>query len=55
MRQLIMVRWSVISWDLGAIPAKISRKNHWRPMNFIAFEVSSMEVFVNAMVSLFLN
>jgi hypothetical protein len=55
MRQSITVRWSVILWDLYTVPEKSSRKGNWRPMNFITFEVFSMGVFANAMVSPFLN
>jgi hypothetical protein len=55
MQQSITARWSMISWDLCTVPAKISNKSNWRPMNFIPFNVSSMEIFINAMVSLFLN
>jgi hypothetical protein len=55
MRQSITARCIVIPWDLCAVPAKISRKGIWRPMNFIPFEVFSMGVLVNAMVSPFLN
>jgi hypothetical protein len=55
MRQSITARWSVIPWDLCAVPAKISRKSNWRLMTFIPFAVFSMGVFVNAMVSLFLD
>jgi hypothetical protein len=36
------------------VPAEIGRKSNSGPMNFIPFEVFSMEVFVNAMVSPFL-
>jgi hypothetical protein len=50
-----MARWSVTPWDLCIVPAKISGKSNWRPMNFIPFEVLPMGVFVNAMVSPFLN
>jgi hypothetical protein len=46
---------SLIPWDLWTVPAKISRKNSWRPMNSIPFEVFSMGTFVNAMISSFLN
>jgi hypothetical protein len=40
---------------LCTVPAKISRKSNWRPMNFIPFKVFSMWVSVNRMVSPFLN
>jgi hypothetical protein len=55
MRQSITACWSVIPWDPCTVPAKTSRKVNWRLMNFIPFEVFSMGVFVNAMVSPFLN
>jgi hypothetical protein len=55
MKQSIPARWSAIPWDLCTVVAKISCKSNWRSMNFILFEVFSMGVFVNAMVSLFLN
>jgi hypothetical protein len=55
MQQLTTARWSVIPWDLCTAPMKISRKSNRHLMNFIPFEVFSMEVFVNAMVSPFLN
>jgi hypothetical protein len=55
MRQSITARWSIIPWDLCTVPAKISRKNNCHAMNFIPFEVFSMGVFVNPMVSPFLN
>jgi hypothetical protein len=54
-RQPITARWGVIPWDLCTVPAKISRKSNRRPMNFIPFKVFSMRVFVNAIVSPFLN
>jgi hypothetical protein len=55
MQQSITARWSVVPWDLCTVPAKINRKSNWRPMNFVPFEVSFMEVVVNAIVSPFLN
>jgi hypothetical protein len=55
MRQSITARWSVIPWDLCTVHVKISIKSDWHPMNLIVFEVFSMGVFVNAMVSPFLN
>jgi hypothetical protein len=38
--------------SLGSLhcSCEISRKNNWRPMNFILFEVFSIEIFVNAMI-----
>jgi hypothetical protein len=50
-----MACWSAILWDLCTVPAKISRKNSYCPMNFIPFEVFSMGVCVNAMVLPFSN
>jgi hypothetical protein len=55
MQQLITACWSVIPWDLCKVPAKISCKSNRRPLNFILFEVFSMEVSVKAMASPFLN
>jgi hypothetical protein len=42
---------------LGSVHSscEISRESNWRPMNFIPFEVFSMGVCVNAMVSPFLK
>jgi hypothetical protein len=54
-RQPITARWSAIPWDLCTVPAKISRKGNWNPLSFIPFEVFSMRVFVNTMISPFLD
>jgi hypothetical protein len=55
MRQSITARLRVIPWDLCIVPAKISRKSNGPPMNSIPFGVFSMGVFVNAVISPFLN
>jgi hypothetical protein len=55
MRDPIAVHWGVIPSDLCTVPVKMSRKSNWYPTNFIPFEVFSIGVFVNAMVSPFLS
>jgi hypothetical protein len=48
---------SLERYSLGSVykSCEIGRKNDWHPMNFVTFEVFSIRVFVNAMVSPFLN
>jgi hypothetical protein len=52
---VVTAGWSVIPCDLCTVPAKISSKIKWHRMNIIPFEIFSMGVFVNVMVSPFLN